>query len=66
MKLNDYPVHDPKFVAANLQQKMAYQFRVSAVNKAGRSKPSDATAPVTPRDPDGRALLTDMMSYPYI
>lgn len=40
-------------MATNLAQKQAYEFRVSAVNKAGAGKPSDPTAPVTPKDPDG-------------
>lgn len=51
--MNDYPVTETSYIATNLQQKQSYEFRVCAINKAGSSKPSDATAPVTPKDPDG-------------
>ena len=54
MKLNDFPVIETSYIATNLQQKQSYEFRVCAINKAGSSKPSDGTAPVTPKDPDGK------------
>lgn len=53
MKLNDYPINETSYAATNLATKQSYQFRVCAVNKAGGGKPSQPTAPTTPKDPDG-------------
>ena len=57
VRLNDFPVIETSYIATNLQQKQSYEFRVCAINKAGSSKPSDGTAPVTPKDPDGKRSL---------
>ncbi|XP_067930808.1 twitchin-like [Watersipora subatra] len=56
VKVNDFPVRNTSFTATQLPQNVSYEFRVSAVNKAGSGQPSDPTASVTPRDPDADLL----------
>lgn len=57
VKLNDYPVSETSYTAANLAMNQSYEFRTMAVNKAGSGEASKPTAPVTPKDPDGRFYL---------
>lgn len=46
VKCNDYNVADCEFTALNLVEQGDYEFRVYAVNAAGRSEPSACTTPV--------------------
>ncbi|ERL85176.1 hypothetical protein D910_02598 [Dendroctonus ponderosae] len=45
-KCNDYNVSDTNFTVLNLQDRSEYEFRISAINAAGKSEPSSCTAPV--------------------
>ncbi|KAG1672466.1 Twitchin [Nymphon striatum] len=45
-KSNDYNVTDQTFTALNLIEGCDYEFRIFAVNAAGKSRPSDCTSPV--------------------
>jgi len=46
VKCNDYSVLDCKFTAMNLVEGADYEFRVFALNVAGKSEPSSCTTPV--------------------
>ncbi|KAI5639981.1 immunoglobulin i-set domain-containing protein [Phthorimaea operculella] len=46
VKTNDYNVADTTFTAMNLNEKQDYEFRIIAVNAAGKSEPSTCTTPV--------------------
>ncbi|KAM3957310.1 projectin protein bent isoform 8-T9 [Aphomia sociella] len=46
VKCNDYNVQDTTFTAMNLGEKADYEFRIIAVNSAGKSEPSSCTTPV--------------------
>lgn len=45
-KCNEYNVTTPNFTASNLIEKSDYEFRIIAVNAAGKSEPSACTPPV--------------------
>ena len=51
--INVEPVRKPKVVVHGLKEGQEYQFRVKAVNEAGRGAPSTATAPVVAKKPAG-------------
>ncbi|XP_059218729.1 twitchin isoform X21 [Stomoxys calcitrans] len=46
IKCNDYNVLDTEFTAINLIEMGDYEFRIFAVNAAGRSEPSSCTMPI--------------------
>jgi len=46
VKCNDYNVQDCEYTALNLVEQGDYEFRIYAVNAAGRSEPSACTTPV--------------------
>jgi serine/threonine protein kinase/predicted phage tail protein len=45
-KCNEYNVTDTSYTALNLTERSDYEFRIYAVNSAGRSEPSACTTPV--------------------
>ncbi|RZF42380.1 hypothetical protein LSTR_LSTR004188 [Laodelphax striatellus] len=45
-KSNDYNITDCEFTAMNLTENSDYEFRVFAVNSAGKSEPSSCTTPI--------------------
>ncbi|CAH1103156.1 unnamed protein product [Psylliodes chrysocephalus] len=45
-KCNDYNVTDTNYTVLNLMDKCEYEFRIYAVNSAGKSEPSNCTTPV--------------------
>ncbi|KAJ8977333.1 hypothetical protein NQ317_018615 [Molorchus minor] len=45
-KCNDYNVTDNNYTVLNLTDRSEYEFRIYAVNAAGRSEPSNCTTPV--------------------
>ncbi|CAH1969101.1 unnamed protein product [Acanthoscelides obtectus] len=45
-KCNDYNVTDTNFTVLNLVDRSEYEFRIYAINSAGKSEPSNCTAPV--------------------
>lgn len=53
VKCNDYNVRDPEFTVPNLIENREYEFRVVAVNSAGRGEPSDATKPIKIQETGG-------------
>jgi hypothetical protein len=53
IKASDYNVTDTIFTAINLTEGLDYEFRVYAVNAAGRSDPSPTTAPVKISEVEG-------------
>ncbi|KAG8238874.1 hypothetical protein J437_LFUL018785 [Ladona fulva] len=46
VKCNDYNVTDTEYTVLNLIEKGDYEFRIFAVNAAGKSEPSSCTTPV--------------------
>lgn len=46
-----YTIYDTRLKIAGLLEGSEYQFRVTAVNAAGQSQPSDATPYILCRDP---------------
>lgn len=46
-----YTIYDTRLKVTGLLEGSEYQFRVTAVNAAGQSQPSDATAYILCRDP---------------
>uniref|UniRef100_A0A8B9SNY1 Myomesin 3 n=1 Tax=Anas platyrhynchos TaxID=8839 RepID=A0A8B9SNY1_ANAPL len=55
---NDRPVKTCRYPVLGLTEGQTYQFRVKAVNKAGISHPSKASAPVTMYDPSKDKRVT--------
>lgn len=49
-QMNDYACMDPCFTVTNLPEGGEFEFRVIAVNAAGQSEPSFATAPILIKD----------------
>lgn len=45
-KANDFPCADCNYTVMNLMENTEYEFRVCAVNAAGKSEPSACTNPV--------------------
>jgi len=50
------PVPDTSLVVKDLFEDMVYEYRVTAVNKMGAGKPSDASLPITARNPWSQCL----------
>ena len=50
-KVNKTPVEDLEMTFSDLHEGDEYEFRVSAVNKAGQGKPSESTGRFTAKDP---------------
>ncbi|XP_013148822.1 PREDICTED: twitchin isoform X2 [Papilio polytes] len=46
LKCNDYNVQDTSYTALQLHERADYEFRIIAVNAAGKSEPSSCTTPV--------------------
>ncbi|VVC89475.1 unnamed protein product [Leptidea sinapis] len=55
VKCNDYNVLDTSFTALNLTERADFEFRIIAVNSAGKSEPSTCTTPVRTGDEAGGA-----------
>ncbi|XP_025833492.1 twitchin isoform X4 [Agrilus planipennis] len=45
-RCNEYNVTDTNYTALNLTERFDYEFRISAINAAGKSEPSTCTTPV--------------------
>lgn len=45
-KCNEYNVTDTNYTALNLTERSDYEFRIIAINSAGKSEPSNCTSPV--------------------
>ena len=54
VKCNAHPVMQLVYNVPNLIEDRKYEFRIFAVNKAGRGKPSSASNSVTVKDPYGK------------
>lgn len=52
-----YTIYDTRLKITGLLEGSEYQFRVTAVNKAGDSQPSDASAYILCKDPTCERLL---------
>uniref|UniRef100_A0A8B9ZBZ5 Myomesin 3 n=1 Tax=Anas platyrhynchos TaxID=8839 RepID=A0A8B9ZBZ5_ANAPL len=61
---NDRPVKTCRYPVLGLTEGQTYQFRVKAVNKAGISHPSKASAPVTMYDPSKDKRVTGHIKVP--
>lgn len=59
VKANDTVIRTTEYPCAGLIEGLEYTFRVSAINRAGQSKPSAKTDYVTARSPVGRFTPTD-------
>nr|AZI15635.1 UNC-22 [Auanema rhodensis] len=53
VKVSDYNIRDPEFTVPNLKEFHDYEFRIIAVNSAGRGIPSLPTSPIKIQDLNG-------------
>ena len=64
-KATDYPVIDNNYTVANLLELSEYEFRVIAVNAAGKSEPSLESAPIKIKEKVGRLCWVLSCLYPF-
>ena len=55
VKALDYPCTDPNYTVTGLPEGSEWEFRVMAVNAAGNSEPSLATAPIKIKEKVGKS-----------
>lgn len=53
----NYTIYDTRLKITGLMEGMEYQFRVTAVNAAGDSQPSDASPYIVCKDPTCMILI---------
>lgn len=57
IRANDYMTPDCQYTVINLSENHEYEFRIMAVNAAGKSDPSSMTMPVKVTETPGKAFL---------
>lgn len=58
-----YTIYDTRLKITGLLEGSEYQFRVTAVNKAGDSQPSDASPYILCKDPTCKHAYLDLLTF---